>query len=91
MPELTVATKQNIEEHIQRLKTAMEGDDAEAIKRTSEELMQASHKVAETMYQQASQAGAEQAQEQPGETAGAAGSDEEVVEAEFEEVDEDKK
>ena len=86
------ATKQNIEEHVQRLKTAMEGDDAEAIKRGSEELMQASHKVAEAMYQQATKARAGEAQQQPGEAAsGAAGSDEEVVEAEFEEVDEDKK
>jgi molecular chaperone DnaK len=86
------ATKQNIEEHVQRLKTAMEGDDAEAIKRGSEELMQASHKVAEAMYQQATQARAGEAQQQPGEAAsGAAGSEEEVVEAEFEEVDEDKK
>jgi molecular chaperone DnaK len=86
------ATKQNIEEHVQSLKTAMEGDDAEAIKRGSEELMQASHKVAEAMYQRATKAGAGEAQQQPGEAAsGAAGSDEEVVEAEFEEVDEDKK
>ena len=86
------ATKANIEEHIQRLKTAMEGDDAEAIKRGSEDLMQASHKVAEAMYQQATQAKAGEAQQEPGEAAsGAAGSDEEVVEAEFEEVDEDKK
>jgi molecular chaperone DnaK len=86
------ATKQNIEEHVQRLKTAMEGDDAEAIKRGSDELMQASHKVAEAMYQRASQAGAGGAQQQPGGGAsGAAGGDEEVVEAEFEEVNEDKK
>ncbi len=86
------ATKQNVEEHIQRLKTAMEGDDVEAIKRASDELMQASHKVAETMYQQATQAGAQEAQQQTGEGAsGAADSDEEVVEAEFEEVDDDKK
>ncbi len=86
------ATKQNVEEHIQRLKTAMEGDDVEAIKRASDELMQASHKVAETMYQQATQAGAQEAQQQTGEAAsGAAESDEEVVEAEFEEVDDDKK
>ena len=86
------ATRQNIEEHIQRLKTAMEGDDAEAIKRSSEELMQASHKVAEAMYQQATQAGAGEAQQQTGEAGStAAGSDEEVVEAEFEEVDEDQK
>ena len=71
----------------------MEGDDAEAIKRGSEELMQASHKVAEAMYRQATQAGAEGgAQQQAGGAAsGAAGGAEEVVEAEFEEVDEDKK
>ena len=86
------ATKQTVEEHTQRLRTAMEGDDAEAIKQASEELMQASHKVAEAMYQQASQdTGAEAAQEHPGEAAGGADSDEEVVEAEFEEVDDDKK
>jgi molecular chaperone DnaK len=88
--KVDAGTKQNIEEHTQRLKTAMEGDDVEAIKSASEELMQASHKVAEAMYQQASQAG--DAQQQTGEAAAeGAGSDEEVVEAEFEEVDEDKK
>ena len=91
--KVDVGTKQTIEENVQGLKTAMEGDDVEAIKRASEELMQASHKVAEAMYQQASQAtGGEGAQEQPGEAASAgAGADEEVVEAEFEAVDEDKK
>jgi molecular chaperone DnaK len=91
--KVDAATKQNIEEHVQRLKTAMEGTDVEAIKRASEELMQASHKVAEAMYQQASQASAAGAnQEQAGKAAsGGANSDEEVVEAEFEEVNEDKK
>jgi len=90
--KVDAATKQTVEEHTQRLRTAMEGDDAEAIKQASEELMQASHKVAEAMYQQASQGtGAEAAQEHSGEAAGGADSDEEVVEAEFEEVDDDKK
>ncbi len=90
--KVDAATKQTVEEHTQRLRTAMEGDDAEAIKQASEELMQASHKVAEAMYQQASQGtGAGAAQEHPGEAAGGADSDEEVVEAEFEEVDDDKK
>ncbi len=90
--KVDAATKQTVEEHTQRLRTAMEGDDAEAIKQASEELMQASHKVAEAMYQQASQStGAGAAQEHPGEAAGGADSDEEVVEAEFEEVDDDKK
>jgi molecular chaperone DnaK len=90
--KVDAATRQNIEEHIQRLRTVMEGSEVEAIKQASEELMQASHKVAETMYQQASQAAGEgMGQEQPGDAASAGGDDEEVVEAEFEEVDEDKK
>jgi molecular chaperone DnaK len=90
--KVDAATKQTVEEHMQRLRTAMEGEDAEAIKQASEELMQASHKVAEAMYQQASQdTGAGAAQEHPGEAAAGADSDEEVVEAEFEEVDDDKK
>ena len=92
--KVDAGTKQNIEEHVQRLKTAMEGNDAEGIKKASEELMQASHKVAEAMYQQASQAGeAGMGQEKAGESAAGAtgGGEEEVVEAEFEEVDEDKK
>jgi molecular chaperone DnaK len=91
--KVDAGTKQTVEEQMQRLRTAMEGDDAEAIKQASEELMQASHKVAEAMYQQATQdTGAEAAQEHPGEAAaGGADSDEEVVEAEFEEVDDDKK
>jgi molecular chaperone DnaK len=91
--KVDAATKQNIEEHVQRLKTAMEGSDAQAIKTASEELMQASHKVAEAMYQQAAQASeAGAAQDQAGEAASAgASTDEDVVEAEFEEVDEDKK
>jgi molecular chaperone DnaK len=91
--KVDVGTKQNIEEHVQRLKTTMEGSDVEAIKKASEELMQASHKVAEAMYQQASQASeAGAGQAQAGQAAsGGTGTDEEVVEAEFEEVDEEKK
>ncbi len=46
---------------IEALKKAMEGEDAEEIKRLSEELTQSSHKLAEAMYQQASAQGAEQA------------------------------
>jgi molecular chaperone DnaK len=91
--KVDAGTKQNIEEHVQRLKTTMEGSDVEAIKKASEELMQASHKVAEAMYQQASQASeAGAGQAQAGQAAsGGTGTDEEVVEAEFEEVDEEKK
>ncbi|MGA9178473.1 MAG: molecular chaperone DnaK [Desulfobacterales bacterium] len=87
-------TKSKVEATIEPLKKAMEGDDAEEIKRLSEELTQASHKLAEAMYQQASktddqqQAGGAAGQEQAGQSA----PDEDVVDADFEEVkDDDKK
>ncbi|MCK5486861.1 MAG: molecular chaperone DnaK, partial [Desulfobacterales bacterium] len=86
-------TKSKIEESITALRKAMEGEDADEIKRVSEELTQASHKLAEAMYQQASQneqqAGAESTEQAAG---GAGAADEDVVDADFEEVkDEDKK
>jgi molecular chaperone DnaK len=86
-------TKTKVEESITALRKAMESEDADEIKRVSEELTQASHKLAEAMYQQASQneqqAGAESTEQAAGD-AGAA--DEDVVDADFEEVkDEDKK
>jgi molecular chaperone DnaK len=73
----------------------MEGDDVAEIKRLSEELTQASHKLAEAMYQKASQTDQQQAgadaaggPEQPGPST----PDEDVVDADFEEVkDDDKK
>ncbi|MGD2126030.1 MAG: molecular chaperone DnaK [Desulfobacteraceae bacterium] len=82
--KLDESTKSEINTAIENLKKAMEGDNAEEIKRLSDELTQASHKLAETMYSQATQ----EAQ------AGAAGSeggagpskDEDVVDADFEEV-----
>jgi len=87
-------TRSKVEGIIGELKKAMEGDDTAEIKRLTEELTQASHKVAEAMYQQASQAGAQG----PGPEAGgegaqeqAPGEDEDIVDADFEEVKEDKK
>jgi len=93
--KIDAATKGKIELAIEPLKKAMEGDDVTEIKRLSEELTQASHKLAEAMYQKASQAdqqqggaGAARGAEQPG----SSGSDEDVVDADFEEVkDDDKK
>jgi molecular chaperone DnaK len=88
-------TKTKVEESIAALRKAMEGEDAAEITRVSEELTQASHKLAEAMYQQASQseqqagAGAESSEQAAG---GAGAADEDVVDADFEEVkDEDKK
>jgi molecular chaperone DnaK len=84
--KVDAATKSDIESHIAKLRQAMEGADAQAIKTASEELMRASHKLAETMYAQAGAAGAGAGE------AGAEGEakkpEEDVVEAEFEEVKE---
>ncbi len=52
------ATRQEIESKIQQLKNVMEGDDVQAIKNATNELSQASHKLAEYLYQQQSQGGA---------------------------------
>jgi molecular chaperone DnaK len=89
------ATKSKVEDAVTALRKAMEGDDAAEIKRLSEELTQSSHKLAEAMYQQASQneqqagAGAQSTEQNAG---GGGESDEDVVDADFEEVkDEDKK
>ena len=66
----------------------MEGNDADAIKKGTEELTQASHKLAEAVYAKALPDGAEQPGEAPHEEGG---KDENVVDADFEEVKEDKK
>ncbi|MBU4388944.1 MAG: molecular chaperone DnaK, partial [Proteobacteria bacterium] len=88
------ATKSKIEDAINRLKKAMEGDDEAEIKRLSDELTQSSHKLAEAMYQQASKAAEQQAGAgtESAQQAGASSStDEDVVDADFEEVKDDKK
>ncbi len=85
--KLDAGTKGDIENAIANLKKAMEGEDTAEIKRLSEELTQASHKLAEVLYAQTGQAEAEPGPE-PGAEASAesAQQDEEVVDADFEEV-----
>jgi molecular chaperone DnaK len=83
--KLDESTKEEINRATENLKKAMEGEDTEEIKRLADELTQASHKLAETMYakaaEQQAQAGAAGA-----ESAGEASKDEDVVDADFEEV-----
>ncbi len=82
------ATKTQIEEALAALKTAMESDDPEDIKAKSEALAQASHKLAEMMYAQAQEEG----DAAGGADAEAGSADDDVVDAEFEDVDDkDKK
>lgn len=81
--KLEADEKSKIEAAITEVEQAVEGDDAEAISGKLEALMQASHKLAEQMYADAAEEGsaATDADEQP--------ADDNVVDAEFEEVNED--
>jgi molecular chaperone DnaK len=80
------ATKANIDQAIENLKKAMEGDNAEEIKKLTEDLTQASHKLAEAMYAQASQQQAQDGAAPGADSAAGASQDDEVVDADFEEV-----
>jgi molecular chaperone DnaK len=84
--KLDESIRTDVNRIIEQLKKAMEGEDAAEIKRYSEELTQASHKLAETLYARASEGQGQGA----GAGAGASGEtppqDEEVVDADFEEV-----
>lgn len=84
--KLDDATKENITQSIDILKKAAEGEDTEEIKRLTEELTQASHKLAETMYANASQDQGQDAGGAGPESAAGPSKDEDVVDADFEEV-----
>jgi molecular chaperone DnaK len=84
-------TKSKVAEAVEKLRKAMEGDDKDEIRRLSEELTTASHKLAEAMYQQASQSEGQKQGAASAEGARAAKQEEDVVDADFEEVKDDKK
>ena len=79
-----------VEEAIDKLKRAMDGADPGDIKRLTEELRHASQRLAEGVYQQSTAAGAGQGRTTEGSSSqanpSASSRDEEVVEAEYEEV-----
>ncbi len=84
--------KTKITEAIAGLRKAMEGDDPAAIETATQTLTTASHKLAEEMYKKASaSAGPADAGASAGDAGAQAKTDEKVVDAEFEEVDKDKK
>jgi len=83
--------KKKAEDAIEPLRKAMEGDDPEEIKRLSEALTQASHKLAEAMYQQASQDSSGGPEGEAQQDAGGGQQQDDVVDADFEEVKDDKK
>ncbi|HXQ17149.1 MAG TPA: molecular chaperone DnaK [Caulobacteraceae bacterium] len=79
------ADKSAIEAAVAELKTALEGEDASAIQAKTQALMQVSMKLGEAMYKASAAGGGEGA-----EGAGEGHADEGVVDAEFEEVADDK-
>ncbi|AFW00900.1 chaperone DnaK [Gluconobacter thailandicus F149-1 = NBRC 100600] len=82
--KVPAADKTEAEAAIAAAREALGGDNAETLKSASERLTQAAMKVGQALYQ------AEQAQ-QGGEAAGAEAKDENVVDADFEDVDDSKK
>ncbi len=82
--KLDQKTKSDIEAQIAKLRTTMEGDSKDAIQRDVDALMQLSHKVAEEAYKRA--AGTQEPQGGAGESQQQKKPDEDVVDADFEEV-----
>jgi len=86
--KIDAATKTEVQAAINDLKQASQGEDSAEIKRLTEVLTQASHALASSMYQQTSSCGSTQggcgAQSRPNQTS--AGSDDDVVDAEYQEV-----
>lgn len=97
--KLDAAAAAEIETAISDSKTALGGDDADAMNSAFERLQTASHKIAEVLYSQAAsqpESGAEQASSASagadGDSGSAASSDEgDVIDAEYVDVEEEKK
>jgi len=79
------ADKSAIESAIAALKTSLQGEDVEAIKARTNDLMQAQMKLGEAMYKAQQAAGPE------GAAPGGEAPKDDVIDAEFREVDDDKK
>ncbi|MCC5910329.1 MAG: molecular chaperone DnaK [Clostridiaceae bacterium] len=76
--------EEKVKAEVEKLKKAVEADDVEEMKKAIEDLNTAFHAISQKMYEQAQQAGAEAGAE------GAQGQqDENVVDAEYEEVQDD--
>lgn len=91
--ETDAETVGNIEAALEKAKKALEGDDTEAMQAATEELTQASHKLAEAMYAKAAKEQAEAQGDQAGDGSAGPGAgstqakeNDDVVDADFEEV-----
>jgi molecular chaperone DnaK len=90
--KVSAEEKTKIQDAVAAVKKALEGTDAEAIESATQSLMTASHKLAEEMYKKAAASpGPQPGASSSGSSAGETKTDEKVVDAEFEEVDKDRK
>ncbi|WBY15741.1 molecular chaperone DnaK [Erythrobacteraceae bacterium WH01K] len=88
--KIDAGLKSDVEAKIAEVKTALEGDDADAISAKSQELTEVAMKMGQQIYEQ-EQASASADAPAGGEAADGGKADEDVVDAEFSEVDEDAK
>jgi molecular chaperone DnaK len=79
--------KKTVEEKLEALKKALESDEIEAIKTATEEMTNAFHALSQKMYEAA--AAQQQAESQTGESDDSKPNDDDVVDADYEVVDED--
>src|SRR2546428_677991 len=91
--KLSDSDVKSVEAAIADCKKALDGTDIDAINRAADALMQASHKVAEAMYKSGSQAagGGQRGPASDGSGAAAGGKTDDVIDAEYVDVDEKKK
>lgn len=89
--KIDAGAKSAIEDAIKATKAAAEGDDVAAIKANLDTLQQASMKLGEAIYKDQQGDGVAGAGPEAGAEGATAAADDDVVDADFEEVDEDKK
>jgi molecular chaperone DnaK len=89
--KVDASLKAEIQAAVDEAKSAVEAGETEAIQQKSQALAQVAMKLGQAIYQQDQAAASPGAGSDAGAAPGDAGGDEEVVDAEFSEVDEDNK
>ncbi|MBI4829499.1 MAG: molecular chaperone DnaK [Nitrospinae bacterium] len=89
--KLAETDRKRIEDALAEAKKAMESGDVDQMKKATEELQTASHKLAEEMYRHASAGAGAPPHGEPGGGEPASGAKDDVVDAEFVDADKDKK
>ncbi len=89
--KIDASLKSEVEEKVAALKTALEGDDAADINAKAQDLSQSAMKMGQSIYEQEQAKAASDAPTDGAAAGSEGGSEEEVVDAEFSEVDEDAK